>query len=229
MGQTVTIRLVKSRPMRELRTIRKWGDPVMVEWGFSYDLIGTSNFQAVRTWNDGNRTWGAVTNFLRIPHDEAMLLRSMQQSEMFNGRYYDQDSKMDWLFDTRGGTLYFPEIEGDLWETAPRIRWGTVSLGGNVVQIERYDTLLLSIDNEPKKYYEMARLVGFRKTDWEKSLEDLIETGLVHVCSCVYRDNAFSWNTPKGRIYSPFFSPRDYDFAGTQQPEALYLPTLWLE
>lgn len=199
----------------------------MLDWGFDYNQVGTSNFQAVRTWNDGNRTWGAVTNFLRIPHNEVMLLREMQIPEVFEGRYFDQDSKMDWLFDERG-TMYWPEVEGERWETAPNIKWGTVALGGNVVQVERYETIEMRIDNEPRRLYELARLVGFRKTDWEKPLDDLIETGLVHICSCVYRDNSFSWNTPKGRIYSPFFSPKDYDFAGTQQPSALYLPTMWL-
>lgn len=229
MGSTITLTINRANNANlNLRTIKKWGDPVMVFYGFDVDQAGTTNFQAVKTWNDGNKTWGAVTNFLRIPHTEVMKLRNMQFDEDFNGERYTKDNKMEWLCGHRGN-IYMYENEGDDWETAPVIRWGTVSLGGNVVQVERYETIELSIGTEPKRPYEMARLVGFRPSDWDKPLDRLISEGLVHICSCAYRNNAFSWNTPKGRIYSPFFSPLDYDFAGTAIPTALYLPTIWLE
>lgn len=220
-------RIHVSQPQLSLRTIRRWGEPIMVAYGFDVEQAGTTNFQAVKTWNDGNRTWGAVTNFLRIPHNEMLKLRDMQFEEFFEGRLRTKEDKMEWLTHDRGA-IYMYENAGDDWTTAPSVRWGTVSLGGNIVQVERYETIELSIGGEPKQYHQMARLKGFGPSDWGKPLQQLINEGLVHVCSCVYRDNAFSWNSPKGRIYSPFFDPNHYDFVGTATPTALYLPTMWL-
>src|SRR5262245_28420106 len=112
-----------SPPALELRRVRRWGDPVMVEWGFDVNQVGTSNFQAVRCWNDGNRTFGAVTNFLYIPHDEVMKLRDIQFAEQTDRGYFDADSKMEWLCSYRG-SLYMYDNDTDHWSTAPQIRWG---------------------------------------------------------------------------------------------------------
>lgn len=224
----INISIRTKKPSIELRRVRKWGDPVMVPYGFDVEQAGTTNFQAVRTWNDGNRTWGAVTNFSRIPHHQVLKLRDMQFDENFDGRLYTKEDKMEWLCHHRG-TIYMYEEEGDDWETAPSIRWGTISLGGNLVQVEQYEEIFLSIGNEPKRMYQMAKLKGFKPDDWNRPLQQLIDEGLVHICSCVYRNNAFSWNSPKGRVYSPFFDPEYYDFAGTATPTALYLPVMWLE
>lgn len=210
-----------------MRRVRKWGDPIMVQNGFDVNQIGSSNFQAVKAWNDGNRTWGGVTNFLRIPHDEVLLLRDLQFPETTQAGHFDEDAKMEWLCSYRG-SIYMYERENDAWEDTPIIRWGTIALGGNLVQVERYEWLRLSLGSEAPRYYEMARLVGFTPADWERPMEDLLAEGLVHRCYCAYRDNGFG-DTPKGVVYSPFFSPLHYDFAGAEQPTALYLPTLWLE
>jgi hypothetical protein len=216
------------QPTLDIRRVRKWGDPEMVKWGFDYDNIETSNFQAVKTWNDGNRTWGAVSNFLRIPNNEILKLRDMQFPQQVGDKFHDRDSKMEWLCGWRGN-MYMYESEADRWQTAPAIRWGTVSLGGNLVQVERYEWIRLAIDNEPQQQYEMARLRGFRRADWSRPLDQLLTEGLVHRCYCVYKNNGFS-DTPKGIIYSPFFQPSDeYDFAGTARPTALYLLASWLE
>jgi hypothetical protein len=80
----------------------------------------------------------------------------------------------------------------------------------------------------PKAVHSMARLVGFRKTDWTRPLEELLAEGLVHRCYCAYKDNRFG-DSPKGIIYSPLFSPLDWDFTGAKQPSAFYLPVEFLE
>jgi hypothetical protein len=221
-------RTVLPAPNREMRRVRKWGDPAMVEWGFDVNQAGTSNFQAVRCWNDGNRTFGAVTNYLYIPHAEVMKLRDMQFAEHTDRGYFDEFSKMEWLCGWRG-SLYMYDHESDDWQISPKIRWGTLTLGGNLVQVERYETMRLRIGDRPLQDYEMARLVGFRRSDWNRPLEELIEDGLVHYCYCAYFPNNGFGHTPKGVIYSPFFSPQDYDFVGTAQPGAFYVPTNWLE
>jgi len=235
---TVSIHITHATalPPLELRRVRQWGDPVMMEWGFDVNQVGTSNFQAVRCWNDGNRTFGAVTNFLYIPHAEVMQLRDMQFAEQTDRGYYDEDSKMNWLCAFRG-KMYMYDSKFDTdgkevhWRTASAIRWGTLTLGGNLVQVERYETIKLRIQDRPLQDYEMARLVGFRRSDWDRPLDDLITEGLVHYCYCAYFPNNGFGHTPKGVVYSPFFSPQDYDFVGPQdaQPSALYIPTIWLE
>jgi hypothetical protein len=213
-----------------LRRVRKWGDPVMIQYGFNVNVVGTSNFQAVRSFNK-ETGFGAVSNFLYIPHNEVMLLRDMQFAEITERGYFDEDSKMEWLCSWRG-SLYMYNSQADEWPTAKTIRWGTLTLGGNLVQVERYEVIryVFGTNYEEKTIRDvpMARLVGFRKSDWSRPLNDLISEGLVHYCYCAYKDNGFG-HSPKGVVYSPFYSPLDYDFSGNLQPDALYIPEIWLE
>lgn len=216
-------------PTKTLRRVRRWGDPVMVQYGFDVNQVGTSNFQAVRCYNK-ETGFGAVTNFLYIPHTEVMQLRDMQFAETTERGYYDEDSKMEWLCSYRG-SMYMYDNEADEWNTAPHIRWGTLTLGGNIVQVEGYETIRTIFGTNDNKYLqdvEMARLVGFTPADWARPLSDLIAEGLVHYCYCAYKDNGFG-HTPKGVIYSPLYSPQHYDFSGTKQPDAFYTPVVWLE
>lgn len=218
------------RPMGEIRTIRKWGDPIMVRYGFDVNQAGTTNFQAVKTWNDGNFQFGAVTNFLRIPKDEMFKVRDLQFTETLPHGTFTPDRKMGWLCQWRG-KIYMYDNPEDHWAVAPYTRWGTVSLGGNKVLVERYEVINVSVNGESKKPREMARLVGFNKSDWNLPLSVLLELGLVHRCYCAYFPNNGFGDTPKGIIYSPFFGPNRYDFVGPsdQQPTALYLLNEWLE
>jgi len=115
----------------------------------------------------------------------------------------------------------------DDWQTAPQIRWGTLTLGGNLVQVEWYETINV-IYNGVRQDMQMARLIGFRKTDWALPSTELLARGLVHRCYCAYKNNQFG-DSPKGIVYSPFWSLLDWDFAGNDTPDALYIPTVWLE
>ena len=223
---TIQITTAASPPGKQLRRVRKWGDPVMTEWGFDVNQVGTSNFQAVRCYNK-QTGFGAVSNFLYIPHAEVLKLQELQFAETTDRGYYNQASKMEWLCSYRG-SLYMYDSDADDWATAPRIRWGTLTLGGNLVQVEWYETMNLIVNGRPRASYEMARLVGFRRTDWARPLDELLAEGLVHRCYCAYKNNGFG-DTPKGVIYSPFYSPLDYDFGGAEQPDALYVPSTWLE
>lgn len=206
-----------SPPVNQIRTVRKWGDPIMVQYGFDVGQVGSTNFQAVKAFAIG-AGFGGVTNFLRIPHNEVMKIRDMQIPDA-----YTKDKKMEWLCSYRG-SIYLYEQMDDAWETASNIKWGTITLGGNRVQVLGYENL--NVGNG--EIWNMAKLKGFTPSDWGRPLEQLVAEGLVHRCYCAYKNNQFG-DSPKGIVYSPFFSPAYYDFAGNAQPTELYIPTMWLE
>lgn len=220
-----------------LRQLRIWGDPVMVAYGFDINIVNqqhntNSNWQNLKLYNT-KTGWGAVSNFLHIPREDIDYLRSIQIPDSITyldgtTRNYDARQKMNWLCSYRG-KIYMYDSEDDNWETASRIRWGTTAIGGNMVSIERYEVMRVPnpANTSQMVWLEMARLKGFRKTDRSKPLAQLLSEGIVHRCYCVYRNNQFG-DSPRGIVYSPLWSPLDYDFAGTNQPDAFYLPAAWL-
>jgi hypothetical protein len=220
--------LIQPSPALEAKIyrIRRWGDPVMIALGFDINRIKTSNFQAVGLFNKLTG-FGAVTNFIRIERDDIENLQRLQFAEERDGKLFSAASKMGWLCSFRG-KMYMYDKEDDSWETSPRIRWGTVALGGNLVQVEGFEHFEVKLPGGAKAIHKMARLAGFRKTDWARPLDELLAEGLVHRCYCVYKNNQFG-DTPKGIIYSPFFSPKDWLFNGKKELDALYIPAVYLE
>lgn len=208
--------------------VRKWGDPVMVkEADLSVDIVGTSNFQAVGLYNK-ETGWGGVSNFLAIPRADITRLMALQVEDDYEDKQpVWRSQKMNWLCKTKG-TIYFTGNDMPGWNTASQIKWGTIALGGNLVAVAGVEDMLIKTSGETeKRWRKMARLAGFRKTDWGKPLAELLATGLVHRCYCAYSGNDFG-DSPKGIIYSPFWSPLDWDFAGNAKPQAFYLPVDWL-
>lgn len=217
-----------SRPGARLRRVRIWGDPEMVKYGFDVNQASPSNFQAVGLYNDGNKQFGAVSNFLRIPHDDVMKLKAMQIEDEYVDKRDDwRNQKMNWLCKFRG-TIYFCDSEEEGWPSAQQIRWGTLALGGNLVQVEGTEIIRTKLRDREIREVEMARLKGFRASDWGRPLDELLAEGLVHRCFCAYGNNRFN-DSPKGIVYSPFYSPLDWKFSGTAKPTALYIPIKWLE
>ena len=211
----------------KLFRLRRWGDPVMLKLGYDVDQVKTTNFQAMALYNK-ETGFGAVTNFIRIPHDEVDKLRNMQFEQVVDGKTYSKDNKMNWLCSFRG-SLYMYENKDDDWPTAANIRWGTVALGGNLVQVDGFEDIKVKLPGEKAAaIHRMARVVGFRKTDWTRPLEELLAEGLVHRCYCAYKGNKFG-DSPKGIVYSPFYGPQDWDFSGAKQPSDFYIPTEYFE
>lgn len=227
MSLFIRIAQVKTKTYR----VKRWGDPVLIEQaGLSVNLVGTSNFQAVGLYNKVTG-WGGVTNFLNIPRVDINKLINLQVEDDYEEKQPDwRRQKMNWLCKTRG-TIYF--TGGAIgWDRAQSVRWGTIALGGNLVQKDGVEDMLISTRGDSvKRWRPMARLNGFRKTDWSKSLNELIESGLVHRCYCAYFPDDKFGDSPKGIIYSPFWSPLDWNFIGPSksQPGAFYLPDDWLE
>jgi hypothetical protein len=216
-------------PPSNLYRVRKWGDPIITkEAQRSTDFLGgiPSNFQAIPIYNKANDSINGISNWLRIEHGDIMRLSVMQVEDEYQDKIENwRDQKMRWLL-KQSGTIYFGD-DADKWATVPSAKWGTIALGNNLVAVEGVETIIVKTPDGLRRSRQMAKLKGFRKTDWNKPLADLLAAGLVHRCYCAYSGNDIG-DTPKGIIYSPFWSPLDWDFVGTVQPEAFYLPLEWL-
>lgn len=231
-------KLETADPVRLYR-VRKWGDPVMVGLGFdvtSEDLAEDSpkamgHFQAVGLYNNLNNEFGAISNHIDIKREDIDNLIQMQVDEVFNGKLITRKQKMNWLCAFRGNIFMYDD-PSDKWETAPQIRWGTIALGGNLVQIERFEEIETKLPGEKKKrIHRMGRLVGFRRKDWARPLDELLAEGLVHRCFCIYKNNGFGDVPNKGVVFSPLFSPQEeaWGFNGNKRLDALYIPEVYLE
>jgi hypothetical protein len=153
-------------PGSRLYRVRKWGDPVMLRYGFDVNQVNTTNFQAVGLYNDGNKEFGAVTNFIRISHAEVIQLKAMQIEDNYVAKIKDwRKQKMTWLCKKRG-TIYFLDDKSDEWQNAPQIRWGTLALGGNLVQVVGTQIIRAKLRDGTTRDVEMARLKGFTASDW---------------------------------------------------------------
>ena len=217
-----------SDPNNNLWKVRIWGEPEM-KHKYSVRIFEGrdygSNFQAVGLWNSVDAR-GAVAYHITIGRDDIDKLMAMQIEDEYEekrkGKGDWRKQKMDWLCKDEG-TIFFTK-GGPGWGSAKTIMWGTVALGGNLVQVERFEDVEFKIGKERQKK-KMARLVGFRRRDWGRPLDDLLAEGLVHRCFCAM-DHDRPADTPKGIIYSPFLSVQEsgWKFAGTARPQALYLP-----
>jgi hypothetical protein len=202
----------------------------MVKQGFDVAQARTSNFQAVKLYNKANNTMGGVTNYLWIPRADIDRISTMQIEDEYQDKNDDWlNQKMRWLCKGDGTIYFYGDVSGD-WSTVSRTKWGTISLGGNLVQVEGFEVLRVKTPDGVLMHRNMARLRGFRNTDWNKTLPELLSTGLVHRCFCAYSGNGFG-DSPKGICYSPFFSPLDWIFIGEPQiqPTHFYIPADWLE
>ena len=213
-------------PVVEVRRLRIWGDPILVkEADLSTAIVNTSNFQAIGLYNK-ETGWGGVSNFLRIPHGDMLGVEAMQIPDD-----YTAHEKMRWMCNDYRGKIYMWDDRSTNWESDP-LRWGTIGLGGNYVQIDGYETFT-NFYLPKNTFYasvRMARLVGFRKSDWGRPLNELVAQGLVHRCYCAYRtpkEDTFG-DSPRGIVYNPFWSPLDWEFTGAKKPSAFYVPEHWL-
>jgi hypothetical protein len=204
-------------PESNMYRVKKWGD--LRKGELDVNVVGTSNFQAVSVYND-KTGFGAVSNYIYIPRDEIDRLREMQVDDTYGKKHQDwRSQKMNWLCRYRGSIYMYDKVR-DSWMRAPRIRWGTLVLGGNLVQVRDIRRIKMKGKRNPR---EMALLAGFRKTDWDRPLDELLAKGLVHRCFCAYKNNQFG-DSPQGIVYSPFYSLLDWDFGGKDKPRELYRP-----
>jgi hypothetical protein len=227
-----------AQPGTNMYRVRRWGDKSLRGGVLNVDTVGSTNFQAVSLYNKATNDFGAVKNFIHIYRDDIDHLKALQVEDEYLDKKEDwREQKMTWLCQF-AGSIYMFDHENDSWKRSPQIRWGTLALGGNLVQVEDYEMLDIKVkgfeDVAPVVRgglvrLKMWRLVGFRSTDWYRPLDDLLREGLVHRCFCAGNRNQIN-DSPQGIVYSPFYSVADkWDFRGNVQPRALYIPDVYLE
>ena len=192
----------------------------MIKQGFDVNFTGTTNFQAVPLWNEVGG-FGAVTNFLSIPRTDVDRLATLQPADNWT-----LDQKMNWLVAGTSGRPYMFYDAADEWRTAAAVKWGSIAFGGQSVMVDRVDTIQAKPPDGITRPMQMGRLVCFRKTDWDKSFNEA--PYWIHQATAAGVNNVYN-PMPRGVMYSPLWSPLDWDYPGTVQPSAFYLPMEWLE
>ena len=215
-------------PGTELWKTRSWGDEILVrQAGLSALFVlkngkkRGSNFNPLPLWSNSG-TWSAIDNFLVIPRAEVDKLVALQ---VVDGT--DVKQKMNWLvFGGKYDRPYWTDGKGD-WQTAPEICWGTIAFGGQLVLTDGDASFTTKMPEENiEREVPMKRLVCFRRRDWGVTHDT--HPWLIQRATQVDHKDQFS-DTPKGVIYSPLWSPLDWDFPGRFKPGAFYLPLDWLE
>ena len=164
----------------------------------------------------------AVSSFLTIPRAQIDYLKSLQFPESLT-----VDQKMNKLCDYRG-RIYMYADETDSWKTAASIRWGHIALGGNLVMADKKAV----IRGDDKcgygvRNYEAIRLVCFKKKDINK-VNHQTHPHLIHRFTGVSKTGEHL-EAPHGTIYTPLWSPLDWDIKGTKKCVAFWLPLTAVE
>jgi hypothetical protein len=209
-------------PDTKLYRALNWGDePLVKQAGLSALFVG-SNFNPLPIFSNSG-TWSAIVNALIIPREDVDRLIELQVPE----DDFPVANKMNWLvYDGYNTRPYWCKGGGD-WKTAPKIWWGTILFGGQLVLTDGDATFFTKLPEEDApRDVPMKRLVCFRKSDWGK--KHITHPWLIQKATQVDHKNKYS-DVPRGFIYSPLWSPLDWDFAGGQQPDAFYIPTDWLK
>jgi len=218
-------------PESNIYRVRHWGDVVFHRLGLDTEIVHTSNFQAVGLYNRVTG-FGAISNYVHILRDDIDHLIDMQFDQIVDGKKMRVEDKMNWLCQYEG-RIYFFDNRKDSWQSSERIRWGTLALGGNLVQVVDEDWITLRYPGEkpgekPVKR-RMMKLKGFRKSDWSRPIDELLAEGLVHRCFVANSGNSFA-DTSRGIVYSPFYDVTQWTFNnGTAHPDGLWIPWHYLE
>lgn len=214
-------------PGTELWMTRSWGDDILIrEAGlsalFEYKpgKLRGSNFNPLPLWT-GTGIWSAIDNYLVIPRADVDKLIALQVADEVK-----VEQKMNWLvYDQKYVRPYWTDGKGP-WNTAPDICWGTIAFGGQLVLTDGDATFKTKMPEENvEREVPMKRLVCFRRWDWGVTHDT--HPWLIQRATQVDHKDQFS-DTPKGIIYSPLWSPLDWDFPGNYKPKAFYLPVDWL-
>lgn len=210
----------------DLYRLRNWGDPILVQQaGLSakFEVNGKpigSNFNPIPLWLDNNQ-WSAIAQALIIPHADVMRMSSMQDPS--DG--FSVDEKMRWMvYDGHGTRPMW--TKGGKWFEAPQAWYGTMAFGNNIIQVDDQKSFMTKLPNEDQvRSVSMYRLVCFRNTDWGKTHKT--HPHLIHKATEVNDQDKLN-EYPRGTIYSPLWSPLDWDYSGTFRPQGMWVPVDWV-
>lgn len=188
-----------------LYRVRQYNDPVMLAMGYDINLIAPetlSNFEYVQLLIPGLGT-GSVSTFCTIQRADIDRLIALQDAEAG----VTVERKMNWL--VYPGSYERPYWGGD-WRTAAEIRWGVLVFGNQLVKVDRIELMKVKEPNGPKdKIMRMGRLVTFGKADWGKTFAT--DPHLIQRATAVRGHDNFHNEFPRGEIFSPLWSPVDFD------------------
>lgn len=198
-------------------TVRRWGDPVMVElMGYDTNQVG-GNFQVVALAT--HDAMEAVQQFQVLDHTAMTLLQSLQIAEGF----YTFAQKMNWLCSAGEGRPYW--TEGGEWATNDwtRFLFGTLVFGGQKIAVELNNGVPVEYVFDSKYKTDTSRhlipfykLQGLRRDDIP-----LVNSGVISnkthphliqkatAANAGQGGNAYT-DTPRGTIYHPVWSPMDW-------------------
>jgi len=213
----------------DIRRARNWGDPILVEQaGLSAELVG-SNFNPLPLYcfntktGEWSGTWSAVANSLKIPRADLDKLIAMQPKESDP----TLNQRMNWLiYNGFAERPMWTKGQGS-WDTTPEAYYGTIVFGDNYVKIDDEKTFTTKLPNESSaRPVKMNRLVCFRKSDWGVTNET--HPWLIHRGTEVDNNDVLNVYPKGGTIWSPLWSPLDWDFAGAFQPDSFWIPSDWI-
>lgn len=185
-----------------------------------------SNFQVLPLWNDASNAFGAVDQYLVIPQADIQKLKKMQTYP--DG--WTPDQKMQWLGGDYRGRIYMHDRNVN-WDTSESLRWGTLVLGGNLVEIDKIEIKNVHLPALPmgeKESVEMGRLVCFTPDDW--NTDHWSNPAKIHRAYCAYRPDDIKGDSPKGVVFTPLWSPKHWKYVGPNkpQPTSFWIPMRWL-
>lgn len=210
-------------PAVPTHTVKKWGDPRMVElMGYDTNLTG-GNFQVFALFTPTGE-FGAVQQFQILDATAMTLLRSLQTS----------DDNMNWLCSDGEGRPYF--TEGGTWKNGgwTRFLFGTLVFGGQKIAVEMSNGLPVEYVFNSKYKAESGgrhpitfyKLLGLRRADIP-----LVNSGVIshashpHLIQKGTAANAGGGGNvyteyPGNEKYHPVWSPLDWS---SNNGNALYV------
>ena len=218
----LNITLVKDT--NTLRTLRPWGDPVMLADSYSATVrthpitgepVGQFSFLPV-FYRDASGsfsgTGSANSNFFNMTTANVNRIAALQRDDAFSVA-----QKMSYLTD--GGDNTWGNVmrcTGD-WRTATDTRFIGVVWAGQIVKVLGYETYRVTMNNKTEDAL-LARIETFTAGDWVKTHAEY--PWLIQKYTCV--DAGDRIDNPKGNIYLPVPS-LEWDFAGNFVPAAAYV------
>lgn len=209
----VVVRQVAEPSTGDVRTVRKWGDPVMVKHGYTTVDMATGNFglcglivedEAGRAHSD------QVGHSVELDRATIDKIASLQYAE----GDITVDRKMRWLMNgTKGRPMWFDSDE-DKWQTADRVYYGPMAYMGQKVQIGARVTVFGTFRAYKNQNLDCYEVTAFVHDDWGKTYAS--HPYLVQKATGAFKrpeDNTYT-DSPMGTIFVPMFAPTYGRFRG---------------